>query len=163
MDFAGPVACSTLADSNELRDWRIYAGSPRWAICRVRTTDPAGRTQSLHVRRDGGRIYQRAGAGDEMLLVDFDVPLNGSFTTMQRMNRVTVTYRANHEKLRLHGMEFSDVRGYSHAMAGGTDYRAYFARGIGLVGMTWIDASLETLRVSAQVGGRTVGGTPPRN
>ena len=49
------------------------------AICRVRTTEAAGRTQSLHVRRDGGRIYQRAGAGDEMLLVDFDVPLNGSF------------------------------------------------------------------------------------
>jgi carboxyl-terminal processing protease len=122
---------------------------------RVESVDAGGRTTAHAVRRDGPVVHQRPNGGEERVFVDFGVPVGGSFETVQGEHRTRVLFAARHDTLRLGGAQFHDVREYVHSPDGGEEYRSYFARGIGLVGMQWT-TSRHTVRLThAVVGGRT--------
>jgi len=122
---------------------------------RVESVDASGRRTGHAVRRDGPVVHHRSTAGGERVFIDFGVPVGGSFESVQGEHRMIVRFAARHDTVRLSGTEFRDVREYAHSPDGGEEFRSFFARGIGLVGMHW-PASRHTVRLThAVVGGRT--------
>jgi hypothetical protein len=123
---------------------------------RVRSTDAAGRMQHYHIRHLDGRVLLTPPGGEEHLFIDFSVPLNDSFTVEHGQAAGRVTYRAYHESIHLLGAEHRAVREYLHHAPGGRGFSSYYARGIGLVAMVWVDPGTTVRLRRAEVAGMAV-------
>jgi hypothetical protein len=135
---------------NEIVDMADVEGTTQY---RVRSTDASGRTHHYRIRVHEGRVFHTPPSADEHLFLDFTVPPGGSFDVPRGQAAGTVTYRAFHDKIALGGSVYRHVREYHHADAG---FSSFYARGIGLVGMTWSEGGAAVHLLHADVGGRVL-------
>ncbi|CAN5879572.1 hypothetical protein BH23GEM9_BH23GEM9_08820 [soil metagenome] len=126
---------------------------------RVASTDERGVTQNLLTRLDGERLLMRLPDGSELLTVDFGIPVGQAAVAQPGM---TVTYVAHHDTLTVLGTRFADVRHYRN-MGGGTVHDVYYARGLGQVGVSYVNNVVRSLLVRATIAGasRVFPGVPP--
>lgn len=126
------------------------------SVARVRSIDAGGRVSQYDVEIRGDSIMLRPDGQNIRLLVDFGVPLGGSFIGSAGPNAETVAFRAEHDSLVFSGLVLRNVREYQHRPEVGGHYTSYYARGFGLVAIRW-DSGMSVRLVAAEVGGRSIG------
>jgi hypothetical protein len=119
---------------------------------RVRSTDASGRVSHFDVELRGDSVLLRLDQQDSRLLVDFGLPLGGSFIGSAGAAAEIVTFTAEHESFAVSDRTFALVREYRHEGEGGLVYSSFYARGIGLVSMQWA-SGMSVHLVAADVAG----------
>ncbi|TVR66624.1 MAG: hypothetical protein EA422_01625 [Gemmatimonadales bacterium] len=137
--------------TNEVVDSIAVDGS---TVFRIRSTDAAGRVQTLAVRYDGPRVYVGPETGPEMLLADFG--MEEGVSVVDRSRGVTVTLKARHETMEVFGRRFSDLVEVEHTGPTGGKVTHFFARGIGSVGNESTQPPARVRLLEATVGGQAV-------
>jgi C-terminal processing protease CtpA/Prc len=138
--------------TNQVMDSTVAGGS---TLIHMASTDAQRGRQILEIRHDGGRVWHRIGNGAEFVFADFTVPVGEAFIVVQGTAETEVTHIAYHDTLTVLGNTFRRVREYRHVGEGRPTFHTYFARDLGLVGMTWPELPQQTRLLRASVGGTT--------
>jgi hypothetical protein len=120
---------------------------------RVASADAGGGRTHFHTRIEGGRVYHRAPAGADLLVVDLSLAPGESFRSSDGPAATTVTFLSEHDTLTVLGTPYRDVRVYRNQGPGGL-HDIHVVRGIGIVGMTRADGGVLSRLLEARVGGQ---------